>query len=91
MAILGKIKYPVRGGWVFIPPPQLFGPVEPPSKKEREGKQVKDGFPSPKLISLLHGTENWSVCYWPVKSGEYLYLIEVCRSIIRERSYVNIL
>ena len=78
-----KGKYSVRinnrGGWVFIPPLQPFGPVEPPSTKEREGKQVKDGFPSPKLISLLHGTENWSVCYWPVKPGEYLYFVEVCR------------
>ena len=60
-------------------PSAAFGPVEPPSKKEREGKQVKDGFSSPELISLLHGTENWSVCYWPVKPGEYLYFVEVCR------------
>ena len=67
------------GGWIFLEDGYLSHGCSfldqlsfNTRRKEREpGKQVRDGFSSCKLISLLHGAENWSLCGWPAKSGEY--------------------
>ena len=46
-------------------------------RKERDPiEEVKDGYSLPKLITPLHGAENWSLCCWPVKSGECLSFVE---------------
>ena len=70
----------IPGGWIFLKEDGYLSHdrsfLDQSSfnsrKKERDPiEEVKDGYSLPKLITLLHGAENWSLCGWPAKSGEY--------------------
>ena len=78
----------IPGGWIFLkedgylfPNCSFLDQLNFNSRRKEKDpiKQVKDGFSFRKLITLLLGAENWSLCCWPVKSGEYFYFAEVCR------------